>query len=122
MTQPLVQTVPEGRVFHRAEIEVEVNLGSDHNFYVGFSENISEGGLFVATHSLREVGSEIEIEFTLPGHEEPIHVATVVRWVRLYSETSDAPPGMGLQFVNVDPVDLEWIRSFVQGRSPLFFE
>lgn len=122
MTQPLIQTVLEARAFHRADIDVEVTLGSDHNFYVGFSENISEGGLFVATHSLREVGSTLEIDFTLPGHEAPIHVTTVVRWVRLYSETSDAPPGMGLEFVGIAPEAVEKIRSFVVSRSPLFFD
>jgi uncharacterized protein (TIGR02266 family) len=122
MTQPLLQQAPDARAHNRADFEVEVSLGSDHNFYQGFSENLSEGGLFVATHSLREVGSDVSIEFSLPGRDTPIRAKAIVRWLRIYSETSDGQPGMGLQFVDLDASAIEAIRTFVASRSPLFFD
>lgn len=122
MTQTLVQQIPEGRIFQRTDVQIEISLGSDHNFYMGFTENISEGGLFVATHSLREVGSEMSIELTLPGIEEPIVARGIVRWLRLYNEGSDSPPGMGLQFVDLTPHAAALIREFVANRSPLFYD
>jgi uncharacterized protein (TIGR02266 family) len=122
MTQTLVQQIPEGRIFQRTDVQIEISLGSDHNFYMGFTENISEGGLFVATHSLREVGSEMSIELTLPGIEEPIVARGIVRWLRLFNEGSDSPPGMGLQFIDLTPQGAALIREFVANRSPLFYD
>jgi uncharacterized protein (TIGR02266 family) len=110
------------RRHNRAELSVEVSLESEHNFFVGFSENISEGGLFISTHSLREMGSKIRLTFHLPLRDTPVTVDAVVRWVRLYSETSDGPPGLGLQFVDLSPEDALAIRSFVERRAPLFWD
>lgn len=110
------------RVHDRASLAVEVTLAGDHNFFVGFSENVSEGGLFVATHSVREAGSRIALEFTLPGRDEPLHVFGVVRWVRVYNPDSDTPPGLGIQFVDLDDVVAAEIRAFVTQRAPIFFD
>ena len=42
------------RAAERFDLEVKVDLESDHNFYTGLTQNISAGGLFIATHHLRE--------------------------------------------------------------------
>ena len=34
----------ENRVHHRATLSVQVDFESDHNFFTGFSADISEGG------------------------------------------------------------------------------
>lgn len=100
---------------------MEVTFESDHNFFMGFSENISEGGLFIATHSLREVGTRIALTFELP-EGRAIHATGEVRWVRLYNERSDAPPGLGLSFVDLTPEDAAEISAFVRRRAPIFYE
>jgi uncharacterized protein (TIGR02266 family) len=123
MTMPAVlQSFESQRRHDRAELAVEVTLEGDHNFFVGFSENVSEGGLFVATHSLREIGSVIRLTFQLPDRVHPIEVDAVVRWVRLFNETSDVPPGLGLQFVDLSDEDAFAIRTFVERRAPLFWD
>src|SRR5262245_61992158 len=91
------------RRFERLDLEVEVDMFSDHNFFTGFSCNVSEGGIFVATHRVREVGSRVEVTFTLPGDETPIVARTEVKWVRVHNEESNVPPGMGLMFVDIAP-------------------
>src|SRR5690242_18025634 len=48
------------RTYERFPIEVSVDLVSEHNFFAGLSLNVSEGGLFVATHLVRPVGSRLE--------------------------------------------------------------
>jgi uncharacterized protein (TIGR02266 family) len=106
----------------RTSLSVDVSLESDSNFFTGLTENISEGGLFVATHSLREIGAMIEFELTLPGSEAPIRATGVVRWVRLYSESSDSPPGLGIQFIDMPQADIDRIREFVKTREPLFWD
>ena len=41
------------RAAERFDLEVKVDLESDHNFYTGLTQNISSGGVFIATHHLR---------------------------------------------------------------------
>jgi uncharacterized protein (TIGR02266 family) len=112
----------ERRRTPRRKLEAEVGFASDTNFYAGFTEDISEGGLFVATVMLLEVGSRVTLSFALPdGHE--ITTSGVVRWLRdPHAESADCAPGMGVQFEHVEPEDLEHIRRFVALREPLFFE
>ncbi|HEX7671715.1 MAG TPA: hypothetical protein VF395_19110 [Polyangiaceae bacterium] len=39
-----------------------------------------------------------------------------------YSETSDAPPGVGLRFVELGDAARSKIAEFLTGRDPLFFD
>jgi hypothetical protein len=40
------------REHSRFHVDLDVTVGSDHNFYAGFAENLSAGGVFIATHKL----------------------------------------------------------------------
>ena len=51
-------------------MKVEVDHQSEHNFFTGFMENISSGGLFVATYGLMEIGQRLEVSFTVPGFSQ----------------------------------------------------
>ena len=110
------------RAYERARLSLDVTLEGDHNFFTGLTENISEGGLFVATHQLRDVGAQIPIEFTLPTRKTPIRAKCEVRWVRVYNEASDSPPGMGLRFLDLSDEDKAAISHFVTHRSPIFWD
>ena len=55
-------------------------MTSDHNFYAGFAENMSVGGVFIATHQLKSVGDRIDFSLALPGSDEPFRGSGVVRW------------------------------------------
>src|SRR5438445_12467044 len=55
------------REHSRFSVDLDVTVGSDHNFYAGFAENLSAGGVFIATHKLKPVGSKIELSINLPG-------------------------------------------------------
>lgn len=106
----------------RFAVDLEVNLGSEHNFYAGLVENLSAGGVFIATHVSKPVGSVVELSLRLPGSAEPWQLAGEVRWVRLYSEHSDAPPGLGVRFLSVPPEAERSIVRFLSEREPLFFD
>ncbi len=112
----------EPRASPRAELSVEVSLRSEHNFFTGRAENISEGGVFIATRSLLPIGTDVSVEVRLPDVERRITAACVVRWVRPPGETSNAPAGMGLMFVAISEDDVAVIRSFVDTRNPIFWE
>ncbi|MEY4550426.1 MAG: hypothetical protein RL685_6621 [Pseudomonadota bacterium] len=112
-----------GRREHdRFGVELDVTVTSEHNFYAGFVENMSVGGVFIATHQLKPVGSRLEFQVNLPGRAEPIKGAGEVRWVRVYSDASNVPPGMGIKF---DPLAAEAVRAieeFLAQREPLFYD
>jgi uncharacterized protein (TIGR02266 family) len=100
---------------------VEVDFESDSHFYTGLSQNVSEGGLFIATYAPRPVGTEIDLTLKLPGPQGPMRTHGTVRWIRDFSATSDAVPGMGLH-LHLDDDALPRVRRFLSTRPPLFFD
>ncbi len=109
------------REHSRFSVDLEVTVGSDHNFYAGFAENLSAGGVFIATHNLKPVGSKIELSITLPSGAK-VQAQGEVRWIRVFNETSDTPPGMGVKFLEVDGAAVSAINDFLARRDPLFFD
>ncbi len=112
----------ERRQHPRATLKTEVHLGSESNFYTGFMNDISEGGLFVATHQVMARGTKLMLEFSLPDDESPIRVTGEVRWTREYNPSSDGAPGLGFQFLDLSASDRARIESFVKLRETLFYD
>jgi uncharacterized protein (TIGR02266 family) len=112
----------DSRNHRRFPYEINVDIVSEHNFYAGLSLNISEGGLFVATHVEYPVGTRLEIRLLLPGDEEPTSLMTEVRWVRQHHDNADAGAGMGLRFIDLTPTLLAKVSRFAQNRDPLYYE
>lgn len=104
----------------RHKLIVGVTLASDSHVYRGLSGDISEGGLFVATPELLAVGTPVDLQFSLPGVEEPVSLTGEVRWHR---ETLDAEhgvvPGVGVRFLYLNDEERELIESFLERRRPL---
>jgi uncharacterized protein (TIGR02266 family) len=109
------------RVTARVAMQTQVDLSSDSNFFTGFSTNISEGGLFVATVNVLPPGTPVDVTFTLPAGRR-LTVKGEVRWTREVNDrTPDVFPGVGVRFTDVDPAVVGQIKTFVQQREPLFF-
>jgi uncharacterized protein (TIGR02266 family) len=117
-------TSPDGvrREHERYSVELEVNVFNESNFYAGLAENLSAGGLFIATHKLQKVGSKIELSLRMPDSEEVFQIVGEVRWVRLYNEHSDTSPGLGIRFKELPPGAAAAINRFLGQREPLFFD
>ncbi len=108
----------------KERIPVEVNIGAttDSNFYVGFSGEISEGGVFCATYAIQPRGTLMRVLVTLPGNFEK-HVNGFVRFVRDPMDlTAESEPGMGIQFEGLDPEARELILRFIRKRAPMFYD
>jgi uncharacterized protein (TIGR02266 family) len=106
----------------RVSVDLEVNLRSEHNFYAGLAENLSAGGVFVATHQLQKVGSKIDLTLRMPDGQESFQLVGEVRWVRVYNEHSDTPPGLGIRFIDLPQGAADAIGRFLGQREPLFFD
>ncbi len=106
----------------REDVEVNIGANTESNFYVGFSGEIAEGGVFSATYSILERGSPVRALVTLPGGFET-RVNGYVRFVRDPMDMStESDPGMGIQFEGLDAEQRELILRFVKKRRPIFFD
>lgn len=110
------------RAARRVAVNVDIGFQSDTNFYTGFSEDVSEGGLFVASYDYLSPGAAIAVNFTLPnGHL--VSAGGIVRWIREYNPAEpDMTPGMGVQFADLKGEDRKAIEQFLRLRAPMFFE
>ena len=109
------------REYARYKVDLDVSLGRDHNFYSGFAENLSAGGVFIATHLLRPVGEVVEVCVHLPDGAV-IRAHGEVRWVRVFNAESDTPPGIGVRFTVLESGCEEAVERFLHEREPIFFD
>ncbi|HEY1587601.1 MAG TPA: TIGR02266 family protein [Polyangia bacterium] len=111
----------EQRRATRVPLEVEVTLESEHNFFSGVANNVSEGGIFVATTNPPPLGSEVGFELVLGG--ERFLVMGVVRWVRdERAASSGAPVGCGVKWGHLEEGAIDAIHRFLDVRQTDFFE
>lgn len=105
------------------DTDIELDVYSEHNFYTGFSANISDGGgLFVATYKPQAVGDRLRVRFKLPGIEEPIEAKIEVQWIREAGANDEGAPGFGGQFVELSDDAKEKVERFLANRQPIFYE
>ncbi|HVE83203.1 MAG TPA: TIGR02266 family protein, partial [Myxococcales bacterium] len=105
-----------------ARMQTRVDMGSDSNFYAGFSGDVSQGGgLFVATLDLVPPGTPVELRFTLPDGA-CVDARGVVRWVRdVLDETPEIFPGVGVQLLELPRAAQGAINQFVARREAMFY-
>lgn len=102
----------------RVAIEAEIGLHSETNFYQGFTEDLSDGGLFIATYDVLPVDAKLTVKFSLPDGHQIIANGRVV-WVRDLQEGTG--PGMGIEFEGLRPDDHAAILHFIELRPALFY-
>lgn len=71
----------------------------ERKYLLGVAENLSMGGLFIATRHPFAVGTMVWLEVFPGGNADhtPFSARAVVRWRQLWRQ----PRGMGLQFVEL---------------------
>jgi uncharacterized protein (TIGR02266 family) len=101
---PLAPSPPATRVFPRLSSRFKVSWNSPREFLVTYSENISSGGIFVATEApvaLREV---VELSLELPDGQGPAktYAEVVQRITPEQAKAKGRVAGAGLQFIGSD--------------------
>ncbi|MFP8879906.1 MAG: TIGR02266 family protein [Myxococcota bacterium] len=89
----------ERRKSPRADLLVRVNYTAVDALFSEFARNVNEGGIFIETETPQPIGTAVELEFKLPGMDEPLQV--IGRVVRVDHEGTDGS-GMGIEFENLD--------------------
>src|SRR5207248_8267319 len=85
----------------RLPIKLEVEYRTAGAFLVSYSVNLSKGGIFIETGSPLPVGSQLSLQFEVPG-AGALEVSGSVAWVRQGALETGLPDGMGIQFDNLD--------------------
>jgi Tfp pilus assembly protein PilZ len=103
--------------------EVLVTLESENNFYTGVTNDIGEGGVFIAIDDPPPIGSELSFELQL-GEDGPCWpVMGVIRWIRSVDVAGEgSPAGCGVEWFWIPPRALVAVNAFVAHREPLFYE
>jgi hypothetical protein len=90
---------------------------------LGFTYNVSSGGVFVRTLAPLDSGQEGWLELWPPRSERAVRLAGRVAWRRAFgpNESATVPPGFGIQLMGGLTGDLErWergCREFVADRT-----
>jgi len=111
----------EKRTHKRVAMNVAVSGVSEDNFFVGFSEDISEGGVFISTLCPPAVGEVVDLSITISS-ELSLSVRGEVRWHRTNHQCEVT--GCGVRF---SPISPEQALALAQAlctsdREPLFFD
>lgn len=110
------EQAPSGRkkrIHQRVKLVVEVGADSANRFWSGLTENISAGGLFIATESPFEVGEELTVNLQLKGRRGAQAIHCRVCWLREFPD-GGLLPGMGVQFVDMSADQATAIKKYIE--------
>jgi uncharacterized protein (TIGR02266 family) len=110
----------ERRSSERWACALELEFTNESQFFAGLTQDISRGGLFIATYRKLAVGTPLRLRFDLPGGAT-VDVSGEVRWVR-EPTAGGTRPGLGVAFTDLAPEALEQIRAFCETTPPLYVE
>ncbi len=107
------------RASPRADIVVRVNYQNVDSLFSEFARNINDGGIFVETETPQPTGTNVELEFKLPGADRPIEVVgNVVRSVSADQVEPDGVAGMAIEFENLGSDARQQINEIIQKLRP----
>jgi len=111
----------ERRHAERVALKAKVTISSETNFFTGWSQNISEGGIFISSLAPPTVGTVVDVNLDLGDSGETVALSCKVVWIRT---EGGQPVGCGCQFVGLSEIQAARIRSVMQGanREPLFYD
>ena len=102
-----ILTTVERRQSERAGVTVRVEVATVDALFTEFKKNINEGGMFIATDAPLALDDTVQLDFRLPGSDEPVKaVGRVVRH-------QEDPCGMGIEFEELDAAARQRINQLV---------
>ena len=102
-------TGTEKRAHPRVPLVAKVDVESEGYGFLAVAQDISAGGMRIASANPLPVGTSIELTFVIPGPERKIRVRAVVRHVVEGS-------AMGVQFQNLSADDVAALRDYTKNQ------
>jgi type IV pilus assembly protein PilZ len=113
---PSATSNPERRRAERTDLLVRVDYQTVDELFSEFARNINEGGLFVESENPHPPGTRVDLQFKLPGSDEPLQVTGSV--VRTTAASDGEPSGMGIEFDDLDTPTRQRINELVRRLRP----
>ncbi|HLG20629.1 MAG TPA: TIGR02266 family protein [Bdellovibrionota bacterium] len=109
----------ERRQKPRVLVRVLVDFESPDTYLYDYSNNLSEGGIFIETEKPFSIGTPITLRFTLPNIDRVFEARGKVVWLNTAPPGTERPvskmsQGMGVEFGSLDETDLNLIRKYIQ--------
>jgi uncharacterized protein (TIGR02266 family) len=114
------QWVSQGnkRAHVRAPVLLDVEFTPAGTAAHGTCFNLGQGGMFIATEQPPPPGTEVILRFALPSVAAPLSVRGRVAWISGQDSEASAVTGMGVQFLDLNPMDTAVIGTFVDRLHP----
>lgn len=107
------------RKHQRTALFADVSIESENVLYTGISNDISAGGIFIATHVPPRREEIVEVTLKLPDAQ--LSLIGVVRWVRDSELASDGlPAGCGVEWLEMSADAMERIAGFAAATDTLY--
>lgn len=120
-TYPAAQSSSaESRHVERLGCEFDIEFLDDTHLFSGLTQDISQGGLFVATYQPLPLGSVISLTLELSGSR--LEVQGEVLWARAECEALEQRPGFAVAFRQLSPEALAVLTEFCRSRPPHYYD
>ncbi len=96
----------------RTGVTVRIDYATVDEMFSEFTRDINEGGIFIETEKPHQAGTEVTMQFHLPGNNEVLR--TIGRVVRVSSGDVGSPAGMGIEFDELTADDRTKIDQIVR--------
>lgn len=96
----------------RAGVTVRIDYATIDEIFSEFTRDINEGGVFIETEKPHQPGTQVSMQFHLPGGREVLQ--TIGRVVRVWSGNDATSPGMGIEFDELTAQDRSKIDRIVR--------
>ena len=103
---------PSKREHLRSSLMLKVEYKSTTEFINDYTENISAGGVFIATSATFSSGEVIDFIISFPGLLDPINIRGEIIWTRQASEND--PAGIGVRFLMEESPDRDLLQSLIK--------
>ncbi len=97
----------------RHPVILKVDYRDVNKFFTDFAENLSAGGMFIATRNPLPPGTSLVIEFMLPDSAVKVKTRAEVVWTRKTTRSPSQKKGMGIKFYDLTQEDKKKIDLMV---------
>lgn len=108
----------------RAQFDIQIGVSTKHRVFVGLVDNISTGGLFIATDQELKKGDTLDVKFTIPGQDHKFVMKAEVMWIRPYDELGNdrnSQAGAGVRLLEMNDEEKQMLNAFINEHDPMFF-
>ncbi len=111
MTKSVSHNARRSRRLHH---ELAVAYRTVGGFLSDWATDISRGGLFINTRKPLPVGTVVKLIIQIPGAASPFDMVGRVARVAEGQDAGGPPPGMGIEFTDIDRTKRDRIEEFVE--------